>query len=100
MTNRMDHTNCPHDSTPAGRRSCRNANRVQADVAAVPNSPVIRTPAGNIRAGSIIVAEVRGGYPAEYTVIQVSDNIKNEYPGWEADARWGYADQVIRVIKF
>lgn len=26
MTNRMDHTECSHDATPAGRKACRAGN--------------------------------------------------------------------------
>lgn len=107
MTNRMDHTNCPHDATPAGRKACRNFHRANAQELGhlagtifAPNNPTIKTPVGNIRAGSIIMAEVRGGRPEQYTVLVVEANIKNEYPGWEADGRWGYADQVLQVIKF
>lgn len=90
MTNRIDHTNCSHPRTPAGRRTCRNARAI----------PTISTRVGNIRRGSIIVAEVRGGDPERYVVRNVSDDIKNGYPGWDADGRWGYSDQVLQVIKF
>jgi hypothetical protein len=92
MTNHSSHN---HPATPAARAACRKAMTGN-----VPNSPIIRTPAGKIRAGSVILAEVRGGRPTQYTVVVVEDDIKNGYAGWEADDRWGYADQVLRVIKF
>jgi len=117
---RIDHTGHPHDATPAGRAACRkhfaSINRVEAtrrDRGWTPPAetlaiirqdreelPTIDTGRGKIRVGSVIVAEVRGGSPEQYTVLEVSDDIKNEYPGWTAEGRWGYADQVIRVIKF
>ena len=100
MTNRMDHTNCNHPKTTSARTACRKALGHLAGTVFVPNNPTIKTPVGNIRAGSIIKAEVRGGRPEQYTVLVVEGNIKNEYPGWEADGRWGYADQVLSIIKF
>ena len=104
MTN---HTNCSHPRTPAARRRCRQAQyrstKTAADRGIVAHSDdeaIISTRVGRIRSGSIILAEVLGDMPERYTVRSVSDNIKNDYPGWDADGRWGYADQVLQVIKF
>lgn len=109
MTNRIDHTNCSHPRTPAARRRCREGQaqyrsiKTAADLGIGAHSDdeaVISTRVGRIRRGSIILAEVLGGMPERYMVRSVSDNIKNDYPGWDAEGRWGYADQVLRVIKF
>lgn len=110
---RIDHTNCTHPRTPAGRRACRAgvapvvapaASSMVARIAeldqANQNRPTIDTPAGKIAVGSIIVADVRGGSPERYVVLEISDDIKNGYAGWEAEGRWGYADQVLRRIQF
>lgn len=123
MTNRMDHTNCTHPRTPKGRAACRAgrptfnsatgvldmgtpAVKAKKTMTAaemgivVPNRPTINTPAGKIRVGSVIIASVRSGGTQTYTVLEVSDDIKNGYAGWSADGRWGYDDQVVRVVKF
>lgn len=96
---RIDHTNCSHPRTPAGRRACRAGSPAKI-AAPVVVRPSIDTPAGPVAVGSVILAEVRGGSPERYTVLNISDDIKNGYAGWDADGRWGYADQVLRVITF
>lgn len=122
---RIDHSNCTHPRTPAGRRACRNGsapvittpapadNYIAAHIrATAANAAVkarmdarydglaIETPAGDIREGSIIIASVRGGGTERYTVLSVEENIKNGYAGWNAEGRWGYADQVVRVVTY
>lgn len=126
---RVDHTGHNHPATPAGRAACRKAmaatfqvptvaapapikmtgatarklarHAAKADmVRATVSDFTVDTGRGKIRAGSVILAEVRGGFPAVYTVLEVSEDIKNGYAGWTAEDRWGYVDQVIRVITY
>lgn len=61
---------------------------------------VIVTPAGKIRAGSVIVWDRPEGGTARQTVTEVREEMKHGYPGWLTDDRWGYADQVRRVVSF
>lgn len=126
MTNRIDHTGHTHPATPAGRAACRKANghlagtifvspvavtpeikmtgavarRMARQAAEADNARTITTDAGRIRVGSIIIASVRGGGTETCTILEVSDNIKNDYAGWSAEGRWGYADQVVRIVRF
>lgn len=37
MTNRIDHTNCNHPRTPAGRAACRKASRLVPIITPTPN---------------------------------------------------------------
>jgi hypothetical protein len=102
-TNRMAHTNCTHASTPKDRAACRKARATTAPIVTTPiitvtstNDFTITTPAGKIRVGSVIIADDA----VTYTVLDADDDMKNGYAGWVADGRWGYADQVVRVVKF
>lgn len=101
------HTGHNHPATPAGRAACRKAMAAGTPVVVTPrarliNEPTIVTPVGKIRAGSVIIASDRGfsGRSSQHTVLEVSDDIKNGYAGWVADGRWGYDDQVLRIVKF
>jgi hypothetical protein len=101
---RIDHTACTHPRTPAGRRACRAGNAapvvVVAAAAPVFTGLVIETSVGRIRTGSVIEALGYAGANEIHTVISVDEDIKNGYAGWVAAGRWGYVDQVVRVIKF
>jgi hypothetical protein len=60
----------------------------------------INTPAGPVRAGSVVVLSNWGGGTSTVTVLNVEDDIKNGCPGLDAVGRWAYADQVQRVVTF
>jgi hypothetical protein len=61
----------------------------------------INTPAGPIKAGDMVTYTTFSGEPRTCTITTVTEDVKNGRPGFEADADacWGYADQVTSVRK-
>lgn len=86
----------------ASRKARGTASRAARAAAIAAAEPTIDTPAGKIRVGSVVVAADMLGGTSRHTVTEVTEDIKHGYAGWAADAttRWGYADQIVRVVTF